>query len=775
MRSRQIGSLVFPFVCLALFSCGEEEDPHSHSADYEAEGYVFTLREDEGGYFVSDYKGGAKEIVIPDSVNDGENDIPIVGIDGFAFHARKVTTVELGNNVRVLSPNSFTGSNIDTLYVTASLREVSVDSFASSKIKSEFIDGVQYLKSRDCPTFFAVYADSSKSELKIADGCYAIGNGVFRESKATVELPSSIRHIGSDNFTYDGAHILANFEEIVLDELHPYMFTSLKGSLKKIRVNGDVKTLESQMFTGCGRIESLILPETIESIHLYSRTEGLGVAAAAYTKIDDLYYVGSEEKPNLYCIGTFNGNGPINAKIAEGTVLIADSAFSTSEIWSMVLPNGLLRIGRNAFSSCKSLRSVFLPSSLISVPSSAFSMSESLEIYTADQEEDIKWNKDWNESAKRPVHYGESFTPFPVVAVRSNLLYYDKSSETLTINMGGLPTKDEAFFSENGTIIIDRNILSRMLFAVKKVELSGALTTTGTQWEGYGQRRILVDEDWDSEIPIRLNSLSLTSSPTYPAIEAKADAAFELVGSNSISSAGNSDFVMKGKKISLTGTGSLKVTGMDGNYYGDTADRQGDGGISCSDLSIAGVTLTVVGGHGASAYKTGAAGAAGCEAIRCGNISLSDGAQLIATGGKGGYGMDGQAATSQTTSNGKNGGAGGKGGTALYCDSLAATADTRIYLTGGDGGSGGDGGNGTTATGASSNGTNGGKGGDGGHGMSASSISVLTQDIKWAGGKGGAGGSGGSKGDAWLGMQFGKDGADGKSGAEGLSQEARSE
>ncbi|MDD4291247.1 MAG: leucine-rich repeat protein [Clostridia bacterium] len=65
--------------------------------------------------------------------------------------------------------------------------------------------------------------------------------------------------------------------------------------------------------------------------------------------------------------------------VSEEIVEIGEGAFSDSEITSIVLPEGVVKIGRNAFKNCKMLTEVGIPSTLEKLSSGSFYGCESLE------------------------------------------------------------------------------------------------------------------------------------------------------------------------------------------------------------------------------------------------------------------------------------------------------------------------------------------------------------------------------------------------------------
>lgn len=195
-----------------------------------------------------------------------------------------------------------------------------------------------------------------------------------------------------------------------------------------------------------------------------------------------------------------------------------------------------------------------------------------------------------------------------------------------------------------------------------------------------------------------------------------------------------------GHTLTVTGSGSLMVTGGPGGIGGSAGAEGAVGGPALDgDLVVRGATVTFTAGQGgAGAQTTSGDGAAGGTAVTGDVIIIGGDATLI--GGSGGAGGAGQMAPIKSTTGGSGGaGANAVTGTVMV---FGGTATVR----GGAGGAGGNGGAGDT-TGCAfepplpGDGGNGGAGGNGGGAAIAYAAVGLTGDISR-----GPGGSGGNAG-----------------------------
>ena len=740
----------------ALFACGETSEPGTVTP---GDGqYTFTLREEKGGYFVSDYKGSEKALLLPDYVQEGEKKTPIVGIDGYAFSLRPVEELELGKNIKYLSDFAFAKSAITSLYVTPALREVSTNAFADCEIMADYVDGVQYLQSRECPNLIAVHTKYKRGNTKIQEGCVSILDNVFNGITLEVTLPSSIRHIGAGNFSKEGSYFIYKGDELQLDYVYPYMFYGSSG-VKNLTITEGITKLAAHTFDGCENVTSLYLPDGIEAIE----KDALPSKFSSYTVSDGVRYLGNKERTVMYCFGGTPAG--VNLTLLKDTKVIADGAFASNQsICSLRPGEGFVRIGDGAFSGCNSLRKVDIPTSTKYIGPNSFSNCPNLELYTEAKQGELACDLSWTKE-KIAVHYESTFEDINLTPISPCSLYWE-SDKALVIDV-------TQFLRDTTKSFRDKDIPGLFLSPATVAATVGEKEVKVVEITGkYGRivgeiGPISISEDWDSNVIIRLNDLTYnnveTTSP-YPALLAKSDITLELRGQCTLTSSSTGQGTITGKNIKVRGSGTLNVKSDDPSIRNH---NKADAGILCDELEISSGTVIATGAFGGDYDQTGWTVENGGNGITCKTVIVHPGASLSAIGGEGGLGSEGSAATSQTTHNETNGGNGGNGGAGLYCDEFTFHPEAKVFLIGGAGGKGGDGGNGTTATGASANGTNGGNGGNGGAALSVPSAEGIVPSENWSYGNGGNGGAAGKKGDKWAGMQFGSDGNPGKQGAAG--------
>ena len=159
-----------------------------------------------------------------------------------------------------------------------------------------------------------------------------------------------------------------------------------KPYIKKVVLPSSLEVIGAQVFEGCKRLESVVFAEGthLKSIGggAFSNCPNL-VEVNLPEQIDKIYgniFWGSERMINnqgFLIAGPHLFASPSNLEsitIPEGVIRIGDYAFSEckSTLQSVTLPDGLKVIGRGAFKDCDCLTSINIPDSVIEIGKHAF-------------------------------------------------------------------------------------------------------------------------------------------------------------------------------------------------------------------------------------------------------------------------------------------------------------------------------------------------------------------------------------------------------------------
>lgn len=230
-------------------------------------------------------------------------------------------------------------------------------------------------------------AEQATSSLSFRSGTIGVDAFSFESDKVTdVFIPATLTRI------YGTFANLKNIEIIHLADLEAYLRLG-------IGAYGLVSSLQSdsyRMYLNGSELTDLVIPESIteipegafyncqsiQTVRIHSGVTKIGKNAFTYCK----KIVSTEYKNGKY-IGETGGAmvliGLVDKtatafEFAPNTVMISESAFASSKIESITVPESVKVIGSSAFSDCTSLTSVKLASGLTEIAELTFSGCTSL-------------------------------------------------------------------------------------------------------------------------------------------------------------------------------------------------------------------------------------------------------------------------------------------------------------------------------------------------------------------------------------------------------------
>ena len=283
------------------------------------------------------------------------------------------------NNTDVVIPSEVGGVTV---------REIGMGVFKDNRniVSLTIPDSVTTLQNRICSGCTAL------REVWLPSGLTVIPDETFDgcSSLSTVHFPNTLREIRSDAFCGTG---LTKF--IAPDSLTEIRGFAFKDCAKLTYVDlKNVSSVSGGAFQNCTELRSVRLSDELTELpdHLFDGCASLAeidmpdrpIAISAFILNGTAYYNDKSnwDKGVLYADGYLIAADQTFASETEyavkaGTLVIADKAFSnvgySAKLRKMTLPDGLYRIGQEAFSKLSLLTEINIPDSVRSVGYGAFS------------------------------------------------------------------------------------------------------------------------------------------------------------------------------------------------------------------------------------------------------------------------------------------------------------------------------------------------------------------------------------------------------------------
>ena len=262
----------------------------------------------------TDYSEFFEYLLVDESDFTGEAQAFLLSYKGCPFSTDIIIPEEInGYKVKVLSDNLFSASDVTSVYVPATVVDISVTAFENASCLTEIIcqDGGDYssvdgvLYNSDKTTLIKV--PEAKTEIKeYSEKLTNIDKNAFRNSSVKeVNLPEIVKYI------YESAFSFSEIEKITLPETIkeiPEMCFYGSANLKEVIIPATVKKISANAFSNCTALENIYLPcgiETIEgaafhcagikSVVIPDSVKDIGNYAFGFYSADDIEFVKNEE------------------------------------------------------------------------------------------------------------------------------------------------------------------------------------------------------------------------------------------------------------------------------------------------------------------------------------------------------------------------------------------------------------------------------------------------------------------------------------------------
>lgn len=222
--------------------------------------------------------------------------------------------------------------------------------------------------------------DSSALEsISLPEGIETIAVGCFSCCKnlSSINLPTTLSVIKEDAFnrceSLDNVIIPSSVQAIGNNA-----FYGCK-ELKSLSLNEGICTIGKNAFSRCESLRCVTIPASVTSIMNGAFTHCMSLERfdSKYA-VDDIYLICEN-----CLISVAHSRASDCITVPQGVTKIGDEAFAEAKYLKKVnLPDSLIAIGNDAFSGCNSLTAITMPQNLESIGNNAFWFCESLEQIT---------------------------------------------------------------------------------------------------------------------------------------------------------------------------------------------------------------------------------------------------------------------------------------------------------------------------------------------------------------------------------------------------------
>lgn len=263
---------------------------------------------------LSDYTEFFEYLLFDENELIGEAQAFLVAYKGCPYSTDIIIPEEIdGYKVKFLGDDLFSGSDVTSVYVPATVTDISPSAFENATELTEIIceEGGEY-----CSRDGILYRDSFERLLKVPEAKTEINEypeefkyidkNAFRNSSVKkVELPETVKYLEESAFAF------SKIEKITIPATVttiPEMCFYGSENLKEVVLPETIKTIKSNAFSNCASLETVNLPyglETIEgaafhcaglkSVVIPDSVNNIGNYAFGYYSADDIEFVKDEE------------------------------------------------------------------------------------------------------------------------------------------------------------------------------------------------------------------------------------------------------------------------------------------------------------------------------------------------------------------------------------------------------------------------------------------------------------------------------------------------
>ena len=315
-------------------------------SDFSFERFTFEDGIKVEGYMITEYKGSSKDIVIP-SEYEGEY---VIAIKSDTFNGKDITSVTLPESLLYIGWRAFDSCKyLENINFPENLQKIDNEAFTGCKSLSTLALGknIRYIGEyafKGCDTLKSVHITGGERPLILAQYCFnkckslekvtipdytdKLCTGVFSNCKAltdfTLTETGKDAEIATDRWVFECCEKLTSFDA------------------------SRFSNIESGVFQGCSSLETVILPETQDSIK-----------HSTFLNCISLRDITLPEGVTVIEEDAFYGCTSLSAiSLPSSVTSIGETAFKETNITEIFIPSNISYIGRSAFLNCKNLKRI---------------------------------------------------------------------------------------------------------------------------------------------------------------------------------------------------------------------------------------------------------------------------------------------------------------------------------------------------------------------------------------------------------------------------------
>ena len=317
-------------------------------------------------------------------------------------------TVDIPHDVTGIGACAFRGCvGIESVLIPSGVTSVGKDAFLGTKIVDEHpagcvvIDGCLIGYKGNCPNNLDIpddvrlIADSAFEQMTdlqtvtFPTGLQGIGKRAFSGCSrlTSLAIPQNVKAIGE--YAFFGCTGLAWVSlPASLEKIEDGVFAQCDG-LQAMSIPSKVTSIGAESFSGCSGLTSVAIPSSVTSIgeNAFAICWGLTsiTIPSSVTKIGAFAFMDCD---GLKTVEVCKGVGRIADSAfywcsgladADGFVIVRNTLYQYfGAETSVIIPDGVTRIGGHAFLGCSNLKNVEIPECVTSIGESAFSLCSGL-------------------------------------------------------------------------------------------------------------------------------------------------------------------------------------------------------------------------------------------------------------------------------------------------------------------------------------------------------------------------------------------------------------